>query len=360
MQKRLSFHITPTLCVVLLIAAALQTPAADDSTRHWGIVPLPIVAYSPDTGGMFGIASILFYGPDVGVPEEEQTGRRNNTASINGIVTTKGSYAAAISGTNYFLNEKLRWDNALSAQHAPAVYYGVGPDADDRDEYVARRFNAHTRVGFQVASDLFVGPSYDYEYVRLSQIDLVNAETVYSLHGAGGSVIWDTTGGAFWPTGGTSAEGNVLVYPDTPLVDGLFGLYQLRVAQFVPVGERHVLGLQGRFRGSWGDTPFFRLPAIGGDGVTRGILDGRYRDTVAAVLQAEYRIPLNRRFAVVGFASASRVGGDAIELVEELPFVAGGIGFRIALNAEQRVNLRIDIAVAPSGVAPYVSMGEAF
>ncbi|MDA3948067.1 MAG: hypothetical protein PF508_02485, partial [Spirochaeta sp.] len=32
-------------------AAAADPQAAADEPRHWGVVPLPLIAYTPDTGG---------------------------------------------------------------------------------------------------------------------------------------------------------------------------------------------------------------------------------------------------------------------------------------------------------------------
>ncbi|HKL21532.1 MAG TPA: hypothetical protein VJ904_06980, partial [Tichowtungia sp.] len=101
------------------VSTDAQNAVADESSdtgetgggpRHWGVVPLPLIAYTPDTGGMFGGAAIFFYGPDVGLSENEKTGRRNNTAAVNAIITTNGSYIGSLSGTNYLADERYRWD----------------------------------------------------------------------------------------------------------------------------------------------------------------------------------------------------------------------------------------------------------
>ena len=73
--------------------------------KHWGVVPLPLVAYTPDYGGMFGGAAILFFGPDVGVPESDQQGVRDNTVALNAIITTNGSFLTAVAA-HYVLQQR--------------------------------------------------------------------------------------------------------------------------------------------------------------------------------------------------------------------------------------------------------------
>ena len=92
----------------------------------------------------------------------------------------------------------------------------------------------------------------------------------------------------------------------------------------------------------------------------RGFLEQRFRDTTAVTVQGEYRVPINRRVGVVAFASAGQVAESPVEMDPAAAKIAGGMGLRIALNGEQKLNLRIDIAVSESGASPYVNMGEAF
>ena len=71
-------------------------------------------------------------------------------------------------------------------------------------------------------------------------------------------------------------------------------------------------------------------------------------------------MPLSPGFAVVAFGSVGQVGKSVLDLDMNDLKGAGGIGFRVALNREQRLNLRLDIAFSPSRIAPYVNMSEAF
>lgn len=92
----------------------------------------------------------------------------------------------------------------------------------------------------------------------------------------------------------------------------------------------------------------------------RGVLEHRYRDDVAVTVQAEYRLPITDRFGVVAFGSLGQVAESFPDLDATDPAIAGGVGFRVALNREQKLNLRIDIAFSPMGLAPYLNAREAF
>lgn len=356
---------------ILLIVAAIAVasgPAAADR-KNWGVVPLPIVAYSPDYGGMFGAVAIFFYGPDVGVPEWQKQGLRNNTVAVNAIVTTNGSFIGALAATNYLRNERFRWDNTLAGNRIPRTFFGIGPAADTEEDYTALSFAGVTSFNVQAAKDLFVGPLYEYRTVDILETDSGGVLETGSLRGSaeravasglGARLIWDTTGGVFWPVGGFLFDADVRFFPEVLGSSDSFGRYEADLRRYYLLFRNHVLALQGRYQGSWGDVPFHFLPALGGDGPMRGLLERRYRDDVAATVQAEYRLPITERVGVVGFVSAGQVGETIPDLDITNPRIAGGFGFRVALNREQKLNLRIDIAFSEMGISPYVNVREAF
>lgn len=363
----------PTWLPVLFVLFGLLSVSvgAEESRprRNWGVAPLPIVAYSPDYGGMFGAVAIFFYGPDVGVPEAERQGFRNNTLALNAIVTTNGSFIGAVAGTNYLRNERFRWDNTLSGNRIPRTFFGLGPEADLEEKYAALSLGGSTTFTVQAARDLFVGPLYEYRYVEIGDLEsegvlrtgaVRGSDDTSIASGMGLRGIRDTSGGGFWPTGGYVLDTDVRYFPEALGSTDTFGLYGADFRRYVSVFGRHVLALQGRYRGSWGDVPFHFLPSVGGDGAMRGLLEHRYRDETAATVQAEYRLPINDRFGVVGFLSAGQVAESVEKMDLTDPRVAGGIGFRVALNREQKLNLRIDIAFSSMGVSPYVNVREAF
>ncbi len=359
-----------SLLTMVIHLAPLHALEIDESERsRWGVVPLPVVAYSPDTGGMFGGAAMIFYGDDVGRPREEKRGVPNNIAAVNAIVTTKESYIFAASTTNYLDGGRFRLDTAAATISQPQYYYGRGGDADGDVGYRETALNGKLQFALQIAEATYAGPLYHWEWAEIAPLEgepelqagvVAGTEKPVVLSGPGVAVIRDTTGGAFWPTSGTVTAGEVTLFHPNLGSTHSFGRYNVRHARYRSVWADHIVAVQGRFSGAWGAVPPQRLPGIGGDGVMRGLLEGRYRDTLAAVIQGEYRVPLGQSVAVVGFGSLGNVGRNIAELASGEVKGAAGLGFRIALNKEERVNLRIDIAYAPGGIAPYVNMGEAF
>lgn len=109
-----------------------------------------------------------------------------------------------------------------------------------------------------------------------------------------------------------------------------------------------------------GTVPFDRLAAPDGTMRMRGLERGRLRDRQQWDLQGEARFPLARRFAVVGFVDAAKVGSDPDELWEEDFHCALGLGGRYSLNPDRGVNLRVDLAWVDNGVGATISFKEAF
>lgn len=122
---------------MLITAGTSILTAKERERKSWGVAPLPIVAYSPDYGGMFGAVTIFFYGPDVCVPEDK----------------------------------RFRRDNSRSGNQIPRSYFGIGPDAgpDDEETFTSRSLGAGTNFNVQAAKDLFIGPLFRYEYVSITE-----------------------------------------------------------------------------------------------------------------------------------------------------------------------------------------------
>lgn len=92
----------------------------------------------------------------------------------------------------------------------------------------------------------------------------------------------------------------------------------------------------------------------------RGYPEGRYRDDIAVQGQLEYRFPIVWRFGGVVFGAAGQVASSIAEIdLSGLP-LAGGIGLRFAVNPEENINIRIDLAFTREGPGFYVNLREAF
>jgi len=92
----------------------------------------------------------------------------------------------------------------------------------------------------------------------------------------------------------------------------------------------------------------------------RGYYDGRYRDKSAIAYQTEYRTMFLKRWGAVAFANIGSVYSD-IDEIELKDFKASfGIGGRFLLIPEDKINLRLDLAMGNNSFGFYFIIEEAF
>jgi outer membrane protein assembly factor BamA len=139
-----------------------------------------------------------------------------------------------------------------------------------------------------------------------------------------------------------------------------FNRYILNLRQYLSITSNHLLAIQfyGNFVGGY--SPFYELPALGGQNLMRGYFLGRYRDKQYVLAQAEYRTSLLWRIGLVGFAGVGDVT-DRLELIQlsELKYSVGA-GLRFALDVKEKLNVRIDFGIGKNSSGIYFAIEEAF
>ncbi|QZT37369.1 BamA/TamA family outer membrane protein [Halosquirtibacter xylanolyticus] len=125
--------------------------------------------------------------------------------------------------------------------------------------------------------------------------------------------------------------------------------------------KRQVLAFWGMANLTFGDTPYFSLPRIGGDDwytSGRGYTAGRYLGEKLLYAEAEYRINVKKWFGLTGFINAHSVteDNDKFEYVN----VAGGIGFRARI-LKSRTDINADFGYGKEGShGVYLRFTQAF
>lgn len=133
--------------------------------------------------------------------------------------------------------------------------------------------------------------------------------------------------------------------------------------QHIPIlRETWVLSLHGRLElanaGSGQTVPFFMLPALGGGSSLRGFTSWRFRDLNSLLLQAEWRVMVNRFIDMALLYDAGRVSARRSDLTDE-PFKSDyGVGFR--LHGPFSTPLRIEFVKSNEGLALVFSGKPAF
>ena len=202
-------------------------------------------------------------------------------------------------------------------------------------------------------------PSVDEVYTPQTLPGL-GASPTY-LHSQGGAAIDSRPSAGYARRGGLYA----IAFHDFRDRDGGFGFRRTdyEVIQHVPIlRDAWVLSLHGRVElanAADGESiPFFMLPALGGGSSLRGFSSWRFRDRNSLLLQADWRVLVNRFMDVALFYDAGRVADRRDDLTSSPLKSDYGVGFRI--HSPLATPLRIELAKSNEGLALVFSSKAAF
>lgn len=339
----------------------IKSPA---NIRH--VLVLPIIARSIETGWSFGIASASTFHL-----KSRDTATRTSNAQALALYTTRKQFVVALNGSIYFPGERFIINEQLSYSSFPDDFWGLGKHAPDstKESYKFQQYYIYLHPQYKIGRNLFLGVVYEYQRVFNTQYlkgGLFDQQNVlgrngYHVSGIGLSLTYDTRNNAFSPDRGVMLQFYFNHFAPVFGSDYQYTNYVLDLRRFIRVFKQQVLALQmfGSFNG--GEVPLRSLSYLGGSNSMRGYYAGRYRDKNAAVIQAEYRVPLFWRLGAVGFGDIGNVGPELKDVnFQHLKYSYGG-GLRVALNQKEKLNLRLDYGLAKGkSQGFYLQLGEAF
>jgi hypothetical protein len=126
-----------------------------------------------------------------------------------------------------------------------------------------------------------------------------------------------------------------------------FQMLEYEAIQHIPIlREAWVLSFHARVQTAeekdGQQTPFFMLPALGGGSSLRGYSSWRFRDQNSLLLQAEWRIMVNRYFDLAFFYDAGKVTSHTSDL--DLDGLKDDYGFGIRFHGPFATPLRVELA----------------
>jgi hypothetical protein len=258
-------------------------------------------------------------------------------------------------------------------------FYGIGTDTsvDDRTNYRFKRpyGNALFTI-FPTRKILMLRGGA--ELTKWSQEpgegSFPSVETGYTpatLPGLGAEVTYFHTQGGIgidWRTSpGYTRRGGFygVSLHDYHDADDTFGfqMVEYEAIQHVPIlREAWVLSFRGRVQGATDkdgqDTPFFMLPALGGGSTLRGYSSWRFRDKNSLLLQAEWRIPVNRYLDLAFFYDAGKVAPRMADL--DLDGLKDDFGIGTRFHGPFATPLRVELAKSREGLSFVFSTGPSF
>ena len=348
--------------------AAAQPPqvAAAQPPRTWDVAALPLVYYQPETSlGAIGQVMLVRRASSGGTTEE-----RHDTLSAVVTATLRRQYAFGLSGMKFWNQDDDRLKLDLGIQSFPNTFWGLGNDtlASAADHYTPLSVGGQPNYSHRVVERIYLGMNAVVGYYRIQSFAPAGPVADYlathrragRLIGVGPTIARDSRDDSNYPRAGSLTALTFTAY--LPAWFSAYRFADLKADQrtFIALPLSSVLALQAFGQLVIGEPILDAIPALGGPAMLRGFFQGRYRDKVYMVGQAEWRVPLFWRLGTVVFGGAGDVFPDLAHVGVEHLKPAGGLGLRLNVGSRRSpVNIRLDGAVASGSAGVYVVIGEA-
>lgn len=347
-------------------AIAVHGPAPEGSppSGKADILAVPLPITSPVLGTGIVVAGIAFYNPN-GAPSPWISGAAAMKTS-NGNWLLGGFHSMSLD------DDRVRISGLVGTGKLVSSYYGIGPDAGDRDVSVKldERFTAIRFQGqMRVADNLYAGARFLFADVNAEQREpdaaypdmlLLPSQLDSRVVQIGPVVTYDTRDDTLTPRSGVYASGMWLLGLDLLGGDFRSNHLNLRASWYLPQGARRVLALHGAVCGSSTGAPYYGLCLFGQGSDLRGYKTGRYRDRASWAVQAELRQHISGRWGAVAFAGLGGIAPGLGHLGDSRLLPSAGAGLRFRPSRQTNINLRLDFAVGRDSNAIYLGISEAF
>ncbi|HAA23449.1 MAG TPA: hypothetical protein DCR93_26050 [Cytophagales bacterium] len=349
-----------------------EEPEKEKKERAWSILPIPAVAFTPETRWLFGPVAAITYTP----PKDTVT--RPTTFTLYAIWTQERQFYSIVSWNTWTKNNLYNITGRVDYYDFPEFFYGVNYDnpASNRELYASKRLEGFVSVGREIRKDLYGGLMYYTQSMWDMELEpggVFERENVVGADGGfhsgvGYLVRFDNRVQPLNPKESMYFELNHIFF------NSAFGsvrnfsrlTYDFRKFWEIPPlwgEENHILAVNSTGMFHTGDVPFRMTAAMGGRPV-RGYYWGRYRDRQYWSAQVEYRMPVWWRLGVTGFAAVGQMA-PSLGQFGSTPLRPGvGVGVRILALAG--INIRADftwglgVEDSESRSNTYIDIGETF
>lgn len=378
MMLRFSKKLSLTLLVVFLsLYVSAQKKLIDkffsgkkDTTRASSFLPLPLIAYSQETGFEFGVLPVYaFY------TNRSDTITRSSTISALASFTTEKQSSFYIKSDVWLPDNRYHFTTEIRYKDFPVNFYGVGSNTlEANKEFIDQSlFRLKGEIEKRFGRS-FTGLTLSYENYQFSDRQAGGAYPAGIFDADGGKVIFagisqiiDNRNSNTYPTSGVYLKLNYSYAPE------LFGnsnfegrQTKLDIRNFKSLNKKTVLGINGVYQTIQGTrAPFYLMPQLGNEMIMRGYYTGRYRDQNLMALQAEVRYRFIPGLGATAFLAGGTVYSNRNLSIKNIK-PALGAGLRYFYDIDRGLSVRADYALGEkrpnekrqSGF--YLSLGEAF
>jgi hypothetical protein len=330
-----------------------------------GFLPVPILISEPAIGYGGGVAALFFRG----TLASGLASKRLSPPDIYGLMlggTDNGTRFGGAFGMKTFASENWRWRGGIARPDINIDFYGVGGDLGTGGQSIA-----YNLEGWGSSQSLMrrLGEGGNFLGARWIWLDLQSRFAGEALppvitergreatnSGVGLFFEHDSRDNFFTASKGWKGYLEALSYAPEFGGDQRYETWRANAFGYRPIGKDFVLGGRVDFRGARGDVPFYQFPYV----EMRGIPAARYQDENTALVEAELRWNLNRRWALLGFAGAGRAWGREHDFSEADTAGTWGVGVRRLVARRLGLYLGVDVARGPEETAFYIQAGSAW
>lgn len=346
---------------MVLKAKSVDSTQVDTNKVRTGLLPAPVVIFTPETNFAFGAAVFYFRQPPKTIRADEVL--LYGVYSLNHQIIAQSEVYKYFDAPNYFVYSDIKFTRF------PDLFFGIGPNSLESDEEPYTEQAVRIDISFMklFGKNLYIGPSFFLEDKNLISVEeggLLDTEDIIGNEGAfytglGLAFAYDTRNNNIYPEDGIFLIGSARKFGRFIGSEYEFWRTQVDFRRYYGIGERRVFAFNLYSQFTDGYVPYQVLPRLGGSRYMRGFYFGRYTDKYYISGQGEYRTPLFWRFTGTAFLGAGQVA-PALDKFQSNIKVAGGLGLRFVIKEEDHLLLRFDAAYSESGFNFYLNVKEAF
>ncbi len=331
-------------------------------------VGFPAILYSPELTWAFGGAGTYYF-------KHKDSLVRTSFVQVLGIVTLRKQLVLGFESSFFSPNEKSILRIHGSVSRFPDRFWGLGNNSrrEDREQYAISQYYLFPQLLRNVYKKFYVGIAYEtqnvfsFEYYNkpngdpsIFDVQQVAGRKGSLTSGIGIVLLWDNRNNAFSSSRGFYFEYYVNRF-SSAFGSGYNYLSQvLDARKFLYLSKTSVMAFQFLGNFNQGDVPVRSMANMGSGSIMRGYYEGRYTDNHMLAFQVELRQHLISRFGMVAFAGVGRVANRLSEFAFNGLKPSFGTGLRLALDRDEKLNIRVDVGFGNHSQGVYLNLSEAF
>ncbi|MDD5021239.1 MAG: BamA/TamA family outer membrane protein [Endomicrobiaceae bacterium] len=344
-----TFALIIFICLFVFMQSVLYAQA--------GNVVLPIIFYSEETGLGLGATDIVFF----------KNTEDKYHSNVNSIVfgTTKKQFLFA-ARPEIYLDENYIIDGFILYSDFTKKFYGVGNKTvfNDEEDYINNAYGFGVGFNRKFLENVKFGIQYNLQDLHIRDEKngglLENYDTDGLVSGFGFKASLDTRDNNIYPQKGCKLDVSWVLFNNQFSSNFNYSETVIDFRNYIEIKKDVLFAYQIYSRLLNGEPPVQMLSTFGGANHMRGFYSGRYVDKIVMILQPEIKIKATDIFQIALFSGIGNVYNDFESVNLKQIKISSGVGLRIQLNKNPKINLRTDFAASSESTGFYLTILEAF